>query len=134
MSSFLIPFSIYKKIGAYIPSVVVDFCKDQDFHVQILHSTPDNPDVKLAVNGGFLNTEIGYIPIEKEKLREKLREAKRESFSEEFAFWTKGAVVTSYSFDGDVADISEWRASFTYLATSGKTYSREIISPSFYHD
>ena len=134
MSTFLIPFSAYQKIGAYIPSAVSEFCKDQDFHVQIVYHTDDKPDVKLVVNGGFVNTEIGYIPFAQEKIHEKLREAKREIFSERFSFWTKGAVVTSYNFDGDATDISEWTARFTYLAYSGNTYDHEIVSPSFYYD
>lgn len=125
---------MYKKIGAYIPSVVSEFCKDQDFYVKIEKDTPDKPDVKLVVNGGVLNTEIGYIPFEQDKTIEKLIEAKREIFSEQFAFWTKGAVVTSYSFDGDITDISEWKARFTFLANSGRTYNHEIVSPSFYYD
>lgn len=80
MSTLLIPFSVYKKIGAYIPSVVSEFCKDQDFYVQIEYKTLDKPDVKLVVNGGFVNTEIGYIPFEKDKIHEKLREAKKERY------------------------------------------------------
>jgi hypothetical protein len=95
-------------------------------------NTPEKPDVQLIVNGAPLNMEIGYIPFEKSKIHEKLKEAKREIFSEQFAFWTKGAVVTSYSFDGDTTDILEWSARFTYLASSGKTYNHEIVSPSFY--
>lgn len=132
MSKFLIPFSVYKKIGAYIPSVASEFCKDQDFYVQIVYHADDKPDVKLVINGGFVNTEIGYIPFGQEKIHEKLIEAKREIFAEQFAFWTKGAVVTSYSFEGDTTDILEWSARFTYLASSGKTYNHEIVSPSFY--
>lgn len=144
MSKFLIPFPVYKKIGTYIPSAVSEFCKDLDFqvqskhkspfYVQIVYNTPAKPDVTLVVNGAPLNMEIGYIPFPKEKIHEKLREAKREIFAEQFAFWTKGAVVTSYNFDGDITDIMDWKARFTYLASSGKIYDHEIESPSFYYD